>query len=163
MLRLGGSVKSQTTSAAIDNVSKKSPTSLFYLPSQAKNPAESFSRIATTTNANPGPNTWISNSVVPFPRADDDRFNAQHMPPKQVDQAAVERATRMWRESPKYPGEGNARFFQYALALRSAGISLNDIEQKLRDEAGFGRSPGERRAQIPSIMKTLGQSFKKFE
>jgi hypothetical protein len=90
MLRLGGSLKSQTTSAAIDNVSKKSPTSLFYLPSQAKNPAESFSRIATTTNANPGPNTWISNSVVPFPRADDDRFNAQHMPPKQVDQAAVE-------------------------------------------------------------------------
>ena len=109
------------------------------------------------------PITWISNSVVPFPRADDDRFNAQHMPPKQVDQAAVERATRMWRESPKYPGEGNARFFQYALALRSAGISLNDIEQKLRDEAGFGRSPGERRAQIRSIMKTLGQSFKKFE
>jgi hypothetical protein len=107
--------------------------------------------------------TWISNSVVPFPRADDDRFNAQHMPPKQVDQAAVERAARMWRESPKYPGEGNARFFQYALALRSAGISLNDIEQKLRDEAEFGRSPGERRAQIPSIMKTLGQSFKKFE
>ena len=38
------------------DVSKKSPTSLFYLPSQAKNPAESFSRIATTTNANPGPN-----------------------------------------------------------------------------------------------------------
>ena len=76
----------------------------------------------------------------------------------------------LWKEqlgcggkSPKYPGEGNARFFQYALALRSAGISLNDIEQKLRDEAGFGRSPGERRAQIPSIMKTLGQSFKKFE
>ena len=40
-------------------------------------------------------------------------------------------------------------------------MSLNDIEQKLRDEAQFSRSPKDRRDQIPWIMKTLGQSFKK--
>ena len=40
-------------------------------------------------------------------------------------------------------------------------MSSDDIERKLQDEAEYGRSPGEHRAQIPSIMKTLGQSFKK--
>ncbi len=40
-------------------------------------------------------------------------------------------------------------------------MSLNEIELKLRDEASFGRSARERRAQIPSIMRTLGQSLKK--
>jgi hypothetical protein len=32
---------------------------------------------------------------------------------------------------------------------------------KLRSEAKFGNSPNERRDQISSIMKTLGQTFKK--
>jgi len=49
----------------------------------------------------------------------------------------------LWRQSRKYPGEGNDRFFNYAVSLRSAGISLNDIELKLRDEATFGNSPKE--------------------
>ncbi len=40
-------------------------------------------------------------------------------------------------------------------------MSLNDIELTLRDEAAFGRSAHQRRAQIPSIMSTLTQSFKK--
>jgi hypothetical protein len=41
-------------------------------------------------------------------------------------------------------------------------MSLNDIELKLRDEAAFGRSAHQSRAQIPSILSTLKQSFKKF-
>ncbi len=40
-------------------------------------------------------------------------------------------------------------------------MPLKDIELKLLDEASFGRSAHERSAQIPSIMPTLGQSFKK--
>jgi hypothetical protein len=35
-------------------------------------------------------------------------------------------------------------------------MSSDDIERKLQDETEYGRSPGERRAQILSIMKTLG-------
>jgi hypothetical protein len=56
---------------------------------------------------------------------------------------------------PNILGEGNVRFFNCAISLRSAGMSLKDIEQKLRDEAEFGRTPAQRRAQIPSIMNTL--------
>ncbi len=74
--------------------------------------------------------------------------------------AAVEEATRLWRESVKYCGQGNERFFNYALSLRSAGMPLKDIELKLRDEASFGRSAHERSAQIPSIMSTLMRSLK---
>jgi len=145
------------------DVSKKPPTSLFYLPCQAKNPAESFfiKDFDDGKRKILDPMTWIRNSVVQFPKVDDARRNAQQIPPKKVNQSAVEEATMIWRESPKFPGEGDTRFFNYAIALRSAGMSPNDIEQKLRDEAEFGRSPDQRRTQILSIMKTLGQSFKK--
>ena len=73
----------------------------------------------------------------------------------------VEKATKLWRESVEYPQESNERFFSYAVSLRSAGMSLKDIELKLRDEANFGRTSQERAAQIPSIMTTLRQSLKK--
>ena len=40
-------------------------------------------------------------------------------------------------------------------------MSLKDIELTLRDQAPFGRSAHQRRAQIPSYTLTLGQSLKK--
>jgi hypothetical protein len=138
------------------------PTSLFYLPCQPKNSGDSFFQDYKDDKRKIlDPMTWVRNSVVQFQKVDDVRRNVQPTPPEKIDQAAVEKATMTWRESPKFPGEGDTRFFNYAIALRSAGMSLNDIEQKLRDEAEHGRSPDQRRAQILSIMKTLGQSFKK--
>ena len=67
----------------------------------------------------------------------------------------------LWRQSRKYPDEGNDRFFNFAVSLRSAGMSALEIEVKLREEATFGRSAYQRRAQIPSIMSTLTRSCKK--
>ena len=46
-------------------------------------------------------------------------------------------------------------FFQFGVDLRSAGMPLGEIECTLNDEAGYGRSPAERKAQIKSIMVTL--------
>jgi hypothetical protein len=144
------------------DVSKKSPASLFYLPSQPKNPAESFFKDYNDDNRRIlDPMKWIENSVVQFPKLDDARRNTLQTSPKTIDQAAVEKATTTWRESPKYPGEGNDRFFRYALALRSAEMSLEEIESRLRSEATFGRSPHKGRARIPSIMKTLRAPLKK--
>jgi hypothetical protein len=77
---------------------------------------------------------------------------------RQIDQEKVRIATEEWRRSSQYPGEGNDRFFAYALALRTAGMSDFDIENKLIAEARYGRSPNERRAQIPSIVTSLKQS-----
>ena len=62
--------------------------------------------------------------------------------PRQVDQAKVEAATNQWRQSPQYPGEGNFRFFNYALALRAAGMNLSEIENKLGPKLNIVEVPG---------------------
>jgi hypothetical protein len=82
---------------------------------------------------------------------------ADEAPPlsSEVDQARVDAAVEGWRLSSASPGEGNERFFNFALDLRSAGMSLPDVEMMLRMEASYGRSPQKRKAQIPSIMSTL--------
>jgi hypothetical protein len=144
------------------DVSKKSPASLFYFPSQAKNAAESFFYDRKDEKRKIlDPMTWVRNSVVRFPQVDDAQKHIQQTPLKEVDQAAVEKATMIWRESPKYPGEGNARFFNYAVSLRSAGMPLDQIEMTMRENVEDGNSPKERKDQIPWIMKTLRASLKK--
>jgi hypothetical protein len=141
------------------DVSKKSPTSLFYLPCQAKEASDSFFY-------NDGkrkildPMTWIENTVIPF-HGGTAQKHIQWTAPKEIDQAAVEEATKIWRESTKYPGEGNDRFFNYAISLRSAGMSLEQIEMTMRENVEDGNSPKERKNQIPWIMKTLRSSLKK--
>ena len=81
------------------DVSKKSPTSLFYLPCQAKNSGDSFFQdYKDDRRKHLDPMTWVKNSVVQFPQADDASRHIQQ--PKEVDQGAVEKATMIWRESP---------------------------------------------------------------
>ena len=81
--------------------------------------------------------------------ADDDR---------EIDQARVQTAITNWRNSPK--GSGNDNFFKFALELRRAGMNKGQIETMLRSEAAFGHSPNERTAQIPSIIRSLQESFR---
>jgi hypothetical protein len=146
------------------DVSKRTPTSLYYAPCQARNPADSF---FWTYSEAPrqllNPMVWIENSVVPFrpPFIPKDRpFNDQReISQQKVDLAAVEEATKQWHQAP--PGTGNDSFFNYALSLRSAGMSLDQIEKKLEEEARSGRSPHERKKQIPCIMQSLQQPYKK--
>jgi hypothetical protein len=78
-----------------------------------------------------------------------------------IDWGMVEKARQEWRQSVHYPGEGNHRFFEFSVALRAAGMNLFDIERMLESEVHHARSPNERRDQIPSIMNSLKQSWKK--
>jgi hypothetical protein len=80
---------------------------------------------------------------------------------RKVDSAAVEEATKQWHQSRAHPGTGNDSFFNYALSLRSAGMSLDQIEKKLEEQFKSALSPDERRRQIPSIMQSLQQSFRR--
>jgi hypothetical protein len=132
--------------------SKRTAASIFYAPCQAKNPADSF-----FTSYNEGrdlldPMIWIENSLVP---AQEPFVANNDQSPRVVDQAAVDLATKKWRQSRQCPGKGNEMFFAYALALRQAGMDLSNIEQKLSEEARFGRTPDERKHQIPSIIASL--------
>jgi hypothetical protein len=138
--------------------SKRSAASLFYAPCQAKNPTDSFfwSYIEAPRQWL-DPVLWLANSVIPF-RAPfnlkDGSFNDQReINQKKVDLAAVEKATNRWHQAP--PHTGNDNFYNYALSLGSAGMSLDQIEDKLEVEAKAARSPGDRKAQIPSIIKSL--------
>jgi hypothetical protein len=107
------------------------------------------------------PVLWLENSVVPFraPFIPKDRsFNDQReINQQKVDSTAVEEATTQWQQARKHPGTGNDSFFSLALSLRSAGMSPEEIESKLEEQAQFGRSPDERKKQIPGIMQSLQQ------
>ena len=135
---------------------KRTPASLFYLPSQAADPSQSFFH----DHGGPdrellNPVLWIENSVVSVAP----RHDLPDMPDQdgtKINEALVQKATSDWRQSPK--GEGNNRLWEFALALRRAGLSRNQIKSKLQAEAAFGRSPRERRAQIRSIMDSLRRS-----
>jgi hypothetical protein len=136
------------------DISKKTPASLFYLPCQAKNPADSFFHDYYHREDREllDPQKWITNSVVAFPEKPKYR---QLLQPTFIDQGKVEIAIKLWRQSKNFPGEGGRSFWMFAVDLRSAGMNLDQIKAKLIDEYPDARHPQQRKAQIPSIMKSL--------
>jgi hypothetical protein len=142
------------------DTSKRTPTSLFYLPCQAKNHADSFFLDYYHDNSRDvlDPKMWIGNNVVPFLKEPRRSLLAQ---PTTIDQGKVATATEVWRQSVNCPGEGNERFWQFAVELRSAGMNLEQIKATLEAEAANGRSPKKRKGQIRWIMKSLAQSWPK--
>ena len=152
--------KPHLRSSGLD-VSKRSPTSLFYAPCKAKSPGDSFFIDYSESNRQLlEPIIWIENNIVPFPGP----FIPQNQPFNEqgkVNQAMAEKATEEWRQSIHHPGKGNEMFFTLAVDLRTAGMNDFDIEQTLRSEARNGRSPNERLAQIPTIMDSLKNSWRR--
>jgi hypothetical protein len=138
--------------------SKTQPHSLFYLPCQAQNPADSFfmdfggpRRLPIT------PSTWTENVSVPL-QPELELMSEWENRQAGINERMVEEATATWRTSVGHPGRGNEMFFDLALGLRRAGRGRQQIEATLRAEAAYGRTPSERLAQIPSIMASLRKS-----
>jgi hypothetical protein len=135
--------------------SKRTPTSLFYLPCPAQQPDQSFfvdynDENRAILDAEP----WLRNTVIPFRQPPPE----VHAVPTKRNQARVEEATENWRQSSAHEHVGNGRFFQYAVQLRAAGMDFFGLEAKLYEEVSYAGSPEERRKQIPSILKSLRQS-----
>ena len=85
---------------------------------------------------------------------DDDTDHADREAARAAGQiAARDAAIAQWRSAP--PGTGNAAFYRLAFRLKAAGMEDTDIRITLEQEAAFGQSPAERRAQIPSILASL--------
>jgi hypothetical protein len=93
------------------DISKKTPASLFYLPCQAKNPADSFflDCYHDETRKLLEPKLWIEHSVVPFPKKRAEQ-RPRRSPPDTIDQANVDEAKKLWRQSKDHPGEGARDF-----------------------------------------------------
>jgi hypothetical protein len=137
--------------------SKRTPASLFYLPCQAADPRDSlFIDFAGPEREILNPLPWIENSVVPVVPVFDLPEHPKNDGTK-VDEALLQQARDEWRQSLQFPQEGNDRFFDFARALRRAGLSPHQIQSVLQTEAAFGRSPKERRGQVKSIMSSLAR------
>jgi hypothetical protein len=133
--------------------SKRHPTSLFYLPCQARQSRDSFFNEYLEGRRPLNPSIWIDNSAIPLqPATEVVELDAQQ---PGVDWECVQLAIQTWRTSPQHPGKGNSMFFDLALSLKYAGMDFHQIESTLRSEARYGRRPDERLAQIPSIMASL--------
>ncbi len=132
--------------------SKKPPTSLFYLPCQARNPGESFFWDFKDGRAALDPTLWIENGIY-VPGSLETKSSVSQRQDREPDQARVEAAVAKWRTTPK--GEGDSAFFRLAVELKKAGMGDGEIEATLSDEARHAHSPGDRRRQIPGIMRSL--------
>jgi hypothetical protein len=133
--------------------SKSHPTSLFYLPCQAKQSRDTFFNEYLEGRRPLNPSIWIDNSAIPLqPATEMVEIDTQQ---SGVNWGRVQSAIQTWRTSPLHPGQGNAMFFDLALSLKCAGMDFHQIESTLRSEGRHGRTPDERLAQIPSIMASL--------
>jgi hypothetical protein len=133
--------------------SKSPASSLFYLPCQAQNPADSFFiDCAGDSRRVLSPSLWLQHMPIEAKPEFEDRPNDN---PKPIDEAKVLAATNIWRGSPAFQGEGDAMFFGFARSLRAAGMDSIQIERVLHQEAHYARHPQERLSQIPSIMGSL--------
>ena len=128
--------------------SKRAATSLFYLPAQAEEANDSFFKFYDDGPRRPlEPEAWLRNVRLETPSEpglDGNRL---------VNGTEMAAAIAQWRGSP--PGMGNDAFYALAMELARLGMTTNEVEQILLQEAHFGRSPAERRNQIPSIIRSL--------
>lgn len=141
--------KSKLKRSGLD-YSKRAANSLFYLPAQAAVASESFFEVYDGDNRRPlDSEKWLMNvrlettGEVEVGASED----AHH------GEAEVAVAIARWRAAPA--GQGNQHFYSLALNLHKMGMPADEIERTLEIEAAFGRSPSERRDQIPSIMSGL--------
>jgi hypothetical protein len=131
------------------------PTSLFYLPCQAKSSRDRFFQDYCGDDRQPlQPSIWLQNMTFPL-QPGIEVLGQPKISQVGVDEVLVQRAKDIWRGSKGQPGMGDTMFFNLAMSLRRAGMDLCQIESTLRSEAEFGRTPQERLSQIPSIMSSL--------
>ena len=172
------------------DMGKLTPSSLFYLPCQSENPADSFFIDHDSASRQPlDPYQWAGYAAnhhrqEPEPSARPATPIAepvqQPMPPTVCpklrlmrEMIAAEEATKVQDDRAQRqavaiqtwrlaPVEaGHAAFFQLAVDLRSSGLNLAGIELTLWQEAGYARHPAERRREIRNIMRTLqGSSWR---
>ncbi|KDM66634.1 DEAD/DEAH box helicase family protein [Acidiphilium sp. JA12-A1] len=138
------------------------PTSLFYLPCQAQDPADSFFLDYNGKCRNPlDPYEWAEFAARAARPAPEPTATVVKLTPATNEDAAPttspeevrEAAIATWRRASK--GHGHNEFFKLGRALRNSGMPLDEVRAMMESEAAFARSPDERRRQITGIMHAL--------
>lgn len=130
------------------DASKMHAASLFYAPCQAADPTASFFHDhSEQARAALDVDHWMTTAICMSVNA------APSMPlvPPQVDHRAVASAVAAWRAAPL--GSGHKAFFALSARLKRAGMSVNEVETLLKQEAEYAQSPRERRAEIPGLLQ----------
>jgi hypothetical protein len=172
------------------DMGKLTPSSLFYLPCQAEHSTNSFfidhnapgrapidpyvwaGYAANHVRPSPEPVVTVSPTVVPLkprpmPATDCPRLGRMRELLAAEEAAKFDHVQAQRREAAigrwriAAAGEGNFAFFQLGVDLRSAGMSDLEIEDVLRQEAGYANHPSERHDQIKSVMRTVGGSSRR--
>lgn len=148
------------------DLSKRTPSSLFYMPCKAADPNCSFfTEYNGAGRASLDVDAWLSEvhniyeqqgisiveSTLPIATLE------------AVDLERVERARMSWRKSQASEsdkGNGNAEFFTLAKELRFAGLAKDQISSELSSEAIFARSPAKRKREIKQLVgKVMSSKF----
>jgi hypothetical protein len=146
---------------------KFNPASMFFFPVQAQNAEYSFFRDYADGRKAINPYTWIDRTVIDhrpepdLPTMVGSARNAAHATIAHAanddlpssNQERIDNAIAAWRAAPA--GSGNQEFNRLAWKLLHAGMDLYDVQATLRSEAGYGRSPADRKSQISSVMSNL--------
>ena len=144
------------------DTSKLVPTSLFYLPCQAKDTADSFFTDYNGKRRQPlDPYQWAEFAAraarpAPEPTATVVKLTpvtSEDAVPTKSPEDSREAAIATWRCAPK--GHGHNEFFKLGCALRNSGMPLDEVRATLQREVTYARSPDERRRQIGGIMASL--------
>ena len=166
------------------DMGKLTPLSLFYLPCQAQNPANSFFIDHNGPGRQPiDPYVWagyaanhrqspaepvelatptiIQREPRSMPATECPRLRRMRelLAEEEAAKADTCRARRQaeaidrWRGA--LPGDGNRAFLRLGRDLERIGMSHAEIDATLWQEAGYGRHPSERRAQIRYIIRSL--------
>jgi hypothetical protein len=152
------------------DVSKITPSSLFYIPCKTKDSSESF--FVEYDGEELNPTDWIRTPTLaglfdpkvyaPVPKAKAvvapcgdkklqairDKLNSQEAA---TIETRIEAARRTYFSVPSGSGMRNNAFFKFGSSLQKMGLTLADVEQQLKAAA----DDSDRRKQIPSIISTL--------
>jgi hypothetical protein len=166
------------------DMSKLVPSSLFYLPCQAKNPADSFFLdhndarrapldpfqwiMAAANRAHPEPEIVLpATAPVPPTPANDDPIRMSPAMQALHDRLLAQQAAGSAKPLEQRrnaaieawrsaaPGEGNRAFFVLGMTLARLGLDLAEVGTILRQEAQHANSPTDRRQQIKSLLKEI--------
>jgi hypothetical protein len=172
------------------DMGKLTPSSLFYLPCQAENPVDSFFIDFNSPDRAPlDPYGWaeyaanhhrlppeqpeviagpVAEPVRPaMPATECPRLRrmrellAEEEVARHCDNQSRRKAAAIERWHCTPAESGNRGFFQLGVDLCRAGMSLSEVDSVLRQEAGYGRHPLQRRAQIKGIIGTLRTSSRR--
>jgi hypothetical protein len=154
--KTAAAVRSNTLRSGLD-CGKQLPCSLFYMPCQAEVRRHSFFEYYDDNGREfLDASVWIENSLISIAPDPIDSEKQTYLQPQPINQGAVDAAIARWQSTPA--DHGHAAFFQLAVDLRGAGMGETDIKMTLGIQSFFGKSPSERRAEIPEIMRSLKKS-----